>query len=67
MCALINAVAMVFAKSANASVSRVLGAKTVAFKLRMFAQKIVLVMVNIFFHIWVFDDILQQMLITRFH
>lgn len=46
MCALINAVAMVFAKSANASVSRVLGAKTVAFKLKMCAQKIALVMVN---------------------
>jgi hypothetical protein len=46
MCVLINAVAMVFAKLANASVSQGLGAKTVAFKLKMCAQRIALVMVS---------------------
>ena len=46
MCALINAVAMVYAKSANAFVSQGLEAKTVAFKLKMCARRIALVTVN---------------------
>ena len=37
---------MVYAKSASAFVSQVLVAKTVAFKLKMCAQRIALIMVN---------------------